>query len=382
MRRVAYLTGTRADFGLMKDTLRAIDACPRFELTVLVTGQHLATEHGLTAREVIESGLDHVLLPAVPMTGQDGLEMASGVAEQMGFIAGALQTLTPDILLLLGDRGEMLAGAWAALFLGIPCAHFHGGERSGTVDDPMRQAITALCQYHFPATTHARERLIRMGEVESSIFLLGAPGLDELRNFRPDAGLLDRLGLTGEGPLLSVLFHPVVQDADLAAAQASVLIEEVARIGGTAVVFAPNSDAGSAAIRDFYADARIRYAERGTTHPTQFHWVTHLSRADYLSLIAQSDVLIGNSSSGIIEAASLKTPTVNVGDRQLMRDRNASVFDCEIAPQPLREALASALTFEGPFENIYYHGGCASQIVRYLEDLPAEPTAIKKKFRY
>ena len=382
MRRIAYLTGTRADFGLMAETLHAIDAHPHFDLILLVTGQHLAVEHGLTAREVIDSGLRHTLLPAVPMTGHDGVEMASSVTEQMGHIVNALHSLSPDIVLLLGDRGEMLAGAWASLLLGIPCAHFHGGERSGTVDDPMRQAVTALCQYHFPATPGARHRLIQAGEIEESIFLLGAPGLDALRNFTPDPGVLSRFGPAGERPLFSVLFHPVVQDADQAAVQASILIDEIARIGGRAVVFAPNSDAGSAAIRHFYANAQSRYIRPDSEYPTHFHWVKHLSRGDYLSLVAQSDVLVGNSSSGIIEAASLNTPTVNIGDRQLMRERNTSVFDCEIAPQAIRQALASALAFRGPFENIYDRGGCASQIVDCLMKLTLRPVAIKKKFRY
>lgn len=382
MRKIAYLSGTRADFGLMTDVLRAIDADADFHLTLLVTGQHLAAEHGYTAREIVDSGFDHVLLPPVAMTGEDGMEMAVGVAEQMGHIAHVLRTLSPDLLLLLGDRGEMLAGAWAALFLGIPCAHFHGGERSGTVDDPMRQAITGLCQYHFPATPGAAQRLARMGEREEAIFLLGAPGLDALRGFTPDPTLPERLALAGEGPLLSVLFHPVVQDMAQAQAQAAILIDQIARIPGRAVVFAPNSDAGSAAIRDCYAAARQRYAQPDAGHPMQFRWLTHLSRSDYLSLIAHSDLLIGNSSSGIIEAASLGTPTVNIGDRQAMRERNTSVFDCEIAPEAIGAAIDAALAFAGPFTNIYDQGGCAPQIAGCLKGLPLGPAATKKKFSY
>ena len=382
MRRIAYLTGTRADFGLMAETLRAIDADPDLDLTLIVTGQHLAAEHGYTAREVAESGFDHLLLPPVAMPGEDGMEMAIGVAEQMRHISDALHSRPFDLLLLLGDRGEMLAAAWAALFLGIPCAHFHGGERSGTVDDPMRQAITGLCQYHFPATPGAQQRLIRMGEVEESIFLLGAPGLDAIRTFTPDQTLCERLGLTGAGPLLSVLFHPVVQDMDQAAGQADVLIDRIARMEGQAVVFAPNSDAGSAAIRDFYAVARARHESAAADSLMHFHWLTHLSRDDYLSLIAHSDLLIGNSSSGIIEAASLGTPTVNIGDRQAMRERNASVFDCAISPEAIDRAIESALAFAGPFTNIYDQGGCAPRIAACLKQLPLSPAQKKKKFSY
>ncbi|WP_226635045.1 UDP-N-acetylglucosamine 2-epimerase [Brevundimonas poindexterae] len=382
MRKIAYLSGTRADFGLMTEVLRAIDADPGLDLTVLVTGQHLADEHGYTAREIIDSGFAHLLLPSVPMTGEDGIEMAVGVARQMESIAESLRKLSPDLLLLLGDRGEMLAGAWAALFLGIPCVHFHGGERSGTVDDPMRQAITGLSQFHIPATPGARDRLIRMGERPQNIFLLGAPGLDALRTFTPDRSVIDRLKLDGAGPLLSVLFHPVVQDLDQAETQAEVLIDQIARVPGRAVVFAPNSDAGSASIRDCYAAARKRYAQPDAAHPMRFHWVTHLSRRDYLSLLACSDLLIGNSSSGIIEAASLATPTVNIGDRQAMRERNASVFDCEITPDAIRAAIDSALAFTGPFENLYDQGGCADQIAGCLTQLSLGARATKKQFSY
>ena len=382
MRKIAYITGTRADFGLMTEVLRAIDADPVFDLSIIVTGQHLAANHGYTASEVVKSGLDHLLLPPITMAGIDGMEMAIGVSEQMRHISEALRTLKPDLLLLLGDRGEMLAGAWAALYLGIPCAHFHGGERSGTVDDPMRQAITGLSQFHFAATLGARERLIRMGERAEAVFLVGAPGLDAIREFEPDPTALERMGMMGNGPLILILFHPVVQDMAKAAAQAAIVLDQVAKLEGRAVVFAPNSDAGSAAIRDYYKEARHRYVRPSATHPMRFHWVTHLSRNEYLSLLAQSDVLIGNSSSGIIEAASLGTPVVNVGDRQAMRERNSSVFDCAIEPGPITDAIQNALDFTGPFTNLYDQGGCAPRVINYLKQVPMGCAEIKKKFSY
>ena len=382
MRKIVYLTGTRADFGLMSETLSAIDTAPHYDLTVLVTGQHLAADYGDTAREIIASGLNHHLLPAVAMRGEDGAEMAHGVAEQMHHITDFLKAERPDLLLLLGDRGEMLAGAWAALFLGIPCLHFHGGERSGTVDDPMRQAISALCQYHAPATPQARERLLRMGEVADCIFLLGAPGLDGIRRYKPDHSIIERLALQGDGPLICVLFHPVVQDMDLAADQASTVLESIASIKGRSVVFAPNSDAGSAAIRDCYAAFRARSGAASGSDAMQFHWVTHLGRDDYLSLLASADVLLGNSSSGIIEAASLGTPTVNVGDRQAMRERNACVFDCDFDSASIRAALDMALACSGQFENLYDQGGCASRIVQCLDNLPWSSSVPKKAYSY
>lgn len=381
MIKLAYLSGTRADFGLIENTLKALDADTAIDLTVIATGQHMDARFGETYKDIEASGLMLQCLPQQPLTGADGMEMAQSIAQQTSEITTALAALKPDLLLVLGDRGEMLAAAIAGLYLGIPCAHFHGGERSGTVDDQIRQAITTLAHIHLPATPKAQERLITLGEMPQNIHMLGAPGLDHIRTVSPDSTIRTRMDLAADSTVFTVLFHPVVQDADKAAAQARTLIDALKLLPAEVVVFAPNSDSGSAAISDVYYQARQALAQ-SVDHHAKFHWITHLQRDDYLSLLATSAALVGNSSSGIIEAASLQTPTVNLGDRQNMRERNPSVFDADITPAAIAQAIDAACAYSGPFTNVYDQGGCAEQIVACVKNLLLDASVLKKTFSF
>lgn len=381
-RVVTYLTGSRADFGLMERALRAIHVAPDLTLDILATGQQLSEKHGLTVCDAEATGMPVRRLEAVPMEGTDGLEMGQSVALQMHAITAALAANRPDLLIVLGDRGEMVAGALAAVFLGIPIAHFHGGERSGTVDDQLRRAISAVAQFHFPATPGARERLLAMGELDDHVFQLGAPGLDAIRDFVPEPpqSLRAAMRLAPEGRLITCVYHPVVQDADLAACQVRALLDALAAQDADVVVMAPNSDAGSAEIAAVYQNAR-QQAPR-LDRPARLHFLTHLKRDRYLSLLAASDLLVGNSSSGIIEAASLSTAVVNVGDRQAHRERGPSVFDCLPEVNAIVKAIDAALAYDGPFHNVYDGGGVAERLPRILSQLDLSRNIIKKRYTY
>lgn len=199
-RRLVYLSGTRADFGLMQASLRRIAATPGLSLQVAVTGMHLSAAHGNTIQEIRATGLPICAEIPLDMSTRTASSMAIGVADCLRGMTQLLEAEKPDFLLLLGDRGEMLAGAIAALHVGIPCVHIHGGERSGTVDEPVRHAISKLSSYHLVATPGSRERLVRMGEDEARIFVIGAPGLDGLAELGAMARLdcLQALGLSGQ----------------------------------------------------------------------------------------------------------------------------------------------------------------------------------------
>ena len=381
--KITYLSGTRADFGLMQQSLQALHADSNIMLEVLATGQHLDPTYGNTIKDIAASGLTVVAMGSLKMVGKTGAEMAQAVATQIQQITAHLTESRPDLLVLLGDRGEMVAAGLAAVFLGVPVAHFHGGDRSGTVDDQLRQVITSLSHYHFPATPGAKSRLLRMGEIETHIHMLGAPGLDEIRGFNPEGDLHTRLGIDPNKPLATVLFHPVVQDAELASLQAQTLLEALSEgfDEGTVVVLAPNSDAGSAQIAAYYQQARERLMGQGASK-LKFVWLTHLPRQSYLSLIAHSDLLVGNSSAGVIEAASLKTPVVNVGDRQNGRERNDSIFDCDITGPEIAKAIARALAYRGDFHNLYDQGGCAARLPDIINTLNLSPAILKKKLSF
>ena len=375
MRRILYITGTRADFGLMRSTLKRIHATEGLSLSLLVTGMHLDSHYGETVREIEASGLPIAAKVPVTLRSDDGAVMARAIGQELLGMADIMKQERPDLVLLLGDRGEMLAGAIAALHLNIPVVHLHGGERSGTVDEPVRHAISKLAHYHFTATTGARERLIRMGERAEHIFVTGAPGLDGLVEAvrRGRTELADKMAFDPELPIALAIFHPIVQQVDEAADQAVILLDALAAIPGLqALLMMPNADAGGEAIREVMQQTKGR-----------FKTLLHLPRADFIDWMAAVDVMVGNSSSGIIEAASFGTPVVNVGDRQLGRERSANVRDVPVMREAIKEALHTALA-EGRKEvvNVYGNGRASERIVDLLATLPIGPELLLKSNVY
>ena len=381
MKRVLYLTGSRADFGLMHSTLHQIAAHPALALSLAVTGMHLSPAYGETVHEVEQSGLDIVATIPVDIENRSAAGMARALAQTLDGMTDALAQAQPDVLLLLGDRGEMLAGALAALHLGITVAHLHGGERSGTVDEPMRHAISKLAHWHFVSTQESRERLIRMGERAEHIWVTGAPSLDDLPRLPiSDAEETARaLGLDPARPYLMVLFHPVVQQAADAASQSGALIDGLHMALSEqseplqVLWLAPNSDAGSRAIVDAVQNAGL----------PGWRWLTHAPRARYLAALRHSLALVGNSSSGIIEAASFGTPVLNIGLRQHQRERNANTLDCDTDAQAIATGLRQQLS-HGRFKaaNVYGDGRAGERITTLLAAQPLDANLLLKSNSY
>lgn len=377
MRHVCYVSGTRADFGLMRRTLEAVHAAADLRLSIVATGMHLDERYGLTVRDIEAAGLP--VAATLPMDGSGeptGSAMARDISRMLARMVDAFERLRPDLVLLLGDRGEMLAGAIAALHLNISIAHVHGGERSGTIDESVRHAISKLSHFHFAATAQSRERLVRMGEAPAQVFVTGAPGLDGIVQDAgiPRADLLAGQRFDPARPVAILVFHPVVQEAAEGGRVATLLLNRLLRQGFQVLALRPNSDAGSAAVRAAldrqagHADVRV---------------ITHLGRNAFLSWLAAADVMVGNSSAGIIEAASFGLPVVNVGSRQNLRERNANVVDVESLAQAVDDALARVRR-QGrlPRQNVYGDGQAAGRIVELLRTLPLDPSILAKANAY
>lgn len=376
MRKITYVTGTRADFGLMQNTLQAIHQHFDLTLSLLVTGMHLLPAYGETWQEIERVGLTISAKVPVNLTGGSGQEMANALGNQVIAFTRALQSDRPDLLLLLGDRGEMLAGAIAALHLNIPIVHIHGGELSGTVDESIRHAISKLAHYHFTATEKSRERLIRMGEKSEHIVVTGAPGLDEIYTIKmlEKAPLYAAYDLSSNKHLLLVLFHPVVQQVNEAAKQARELLEAAVESAMQVLVIMPNADAGGNSISQVIDEFQ---------HRQQIKVAVHVPRQEFLSLVSYAEVLAGNSSSGIIEAASLGTPVVNVGGRQNCRERNANVIDVGFEKTELLSAIIRAESMKGgQWENVYGKGDAFKRIVDALLNLDLSPRVLEKVNAY
>lgn len=372
MRRVCYISGTRADFGLMRSTLLAVRDHADLELSVIATGMHLSPVFGSTVDEIEATGLRIIARVAVPLEPATGATMARNIGVMLGAFVDALEVDRPDIILLLGDRGEMLAGALAGLHLNIPVVHIHGGERSGTVDEPVRHAISKLSHLHFTATREARERLIRMGEREDTVHVTGAPGLDGLA----EAALPDRAtialghGLDPDRPFALMVYHPVLQEAVTAADDTRRILKALSDAGLQSLALMPNADAGSDGVRTALIEAG---SAAGLTV------LTHLARPDFIAAMARADVMIGNSSAGIIEAASFGTPVLNVGPRQNLRERNSNIVDVPSTDKALAEGLAGLLAGgRYPAQNLYGDGRAAARIAGLLATVSLDAALLMK----
>lgn len=378
VRRVRYISGTRADFGLMRRTLQAVRDHAALEVSVIATGMHLSPAHGNTVREIEAAGLE--IAARIPFSQEPatGATMARGIGVMIGAFVDALEVDRPDILLVLGDRGEMLAGALAAIHLNLPVAHVCGGERSGTVDEPVRHAISKLSHLHFAATEGARERLVRMGEAPEHIHVVGAPGLDGL-NDRPPADrgqIARRQGLDPNRPIALMVYHPVLQEAARAEADMTLLIDALLAAGCQILALAPNADAGS--------DGVLK-ALKQAVGQTDVQLRTHLPREDFLDVLAIADLMVGNSSSGITEAASFGTPVLNVGRRQNLRERNANTTDVEIEPIAIASGIRDLLAHgRYPVQNVYSlpGGTAAARIAHHLTQVVIDDALLMKVNRY
>jgi UDP-hydrolysing UDP-N-acetyl-D-glucosamine 2-epimerase len=340
-RRIAVITGTRADYGLLYWLIHDLHASPDFELQLIVTGMHLMPEFGHTVEVIERDGF--------PIAARVDLDLhsdaAKAVARAMGVgmigFADAFARLAPEYVVILGDRFEMLAAAAAAFVQRIPIVHIHGGEvTEGALDEGFRHAITKLAALHFTAAEPYRRRVIQMGELPERVFTVGAPGLDHLtRTPLLDRAELERaLGFALAPQTFLVTFHPATLDAEDVASQCRALLTALDAFPAAHIVFTlPNADPGGRAIIPLLED----YVAR---HPARCRLFASLGQVRYLSLLREASVVIGNSSSGIIEAPSVGTATVNIGDRQRGRLRAASVIDCGPRAAEIEAAIRQALS--------------------------------------
>ena len=373
-RRVVYLSGSRADFGLMQSTLQ--QAAAVVDLSVAVTGMHLDARFGHTVDDIRASGLRLCGEVPVDVHTRSPESMAAAVGVCLQGVSHLLAAVKPDVLVLLGDRGEMLAGAIAALHLGIVTLHLHGGERSGTVDEPVRHAVSKLCTYHGVATEGSRERLVHMGENPAHVQVTGAPGLDGLTALAAmsDEAFRAAVGLPRTKPFGLVLFHPVVQQANDAYVQTVALGHAIQAVGLPVLWLEPNADAGSLGV--------LQALDESSLPPGSVR-LRHLPRPLFCAAMRHAAVVLGNSSAGIIEAASFGTPVVNIGQRQQLRERNRNVVDAVANTFGISAALQAAL-LQGrwPCENVYGDGRAGERIASLLATLSLNTAVLEKANTY
>lgn len=381
-RKISVLTTSRADYGLLYWLIEGIRRDKALSLQLIVTGSHLSKAFGYTLGQIRKDGFRPAAL--VPLLPKDdsGLAAATALARGTEGFAKAFARLKPDILVMLGDRLELLSAASAAVALRVPIAHIHGGESSeGVLDEQVRHAVSKLSHLHFTAAQPYRRRLLQMGEDPRRVFNVGAPGLEYIRktNFLGRAELERRIGLPLSSPLALVTLHPgtLAQNGKPDRTLES-LLGAVDRADLRAVFTYANADAGGRSLNKRIESYVARRKDRAAA-------VASLGQQGYLSLMRLCDVVVGNSSSGIIETPALKRPTVNIGGRQDGRLRAPSVIDCPGTPAAIAKALARALspgfrrtrcTGKSP----YGAGGVASRIIRVLKSTPLGSGLLRKSF--
>lgn len=380
MRKILYISGTRADYGLIQSTLRNIDNHPELKLEIIATGMHLMEEFGTTVNEIRKDRFTYHTIEATHKKDERG-SMVEFIGVLLQKLSLKITEINPDIILVLGDRGEMLAGAIAGAYLGIPVAHIHGGEISSTVDDFTRHAITKLAHIHFPATELSAERIIKMGEPEETVFVVGAPGLDSILYERliESEKIADIYGLDLSRPIVVIIQHPVSMEIEYAQNQIRQTLDAVVDLKFQTIVIYPNADAGG---------RRMIEIINSYEHNPNIKAYKNIQRKEYLSLLKVASVLVGNSSSGIIEASSFKLPVVNIGTRQKGRERGENVIDADYENGDIKSKIFMCLYDENfkqkvkNCNNPYGNGKAGEKITEILCSININEKLLQKKMSY
>lgn len=339
-RRICVVTGSRAEYGLLYWLMREIMSDPKLELQVVVTGMHLSPAFGLTVSEIERDGMPIVARVEMQLSSDTSVGMTKSLGLGLLGFADAFDRLRPDLVVVLGDRYEILAASLAAALQGIPIGHVCGGEvTSGAVDDWIRHSITKAAWLHFVGAESYRSRVIQLGEDPDRVFNVGGPGLDSIRRLQLlslDA-LSNYLGLSLDKPLFLVTYHPAtLGDIDPRFAFQEVLYALEAFPDAKVVMTKPNADAGGYKLGDMAEDWC-------SANEARARCVTSMGQLRYLSLMKYCNVVVGNSSSGIIEAPALKVATVNIGSRQEGRLKADSIIDCADDRYAIQAAIAKAM---------------------------------------
>lgn len=377
-KKVCIITATRAEYGILKPLILKLKSLPELETSLVVTGSHLSESQGYTCREIERDGIEISARIPINAEGNTSYDITRTQACALLEFGRYFQEEKPNLLVVLGDRTEILAFCGAAMNEHIPIAHIHGGELTqGAIDDNIRHAVTKMSYLHFASTEVYRRRIIQMGEEPERVFNVGALGVENILQekllSRPE--LAEQAGFPAEKDYAVVTFHPVTLEPGEAETQVRELFQAMeSRPNLFYLITKANADAGGEAIN--------AYMERKTSGHSNMKLVASLGMKRYLSAVKYARFVLGNSSSGIIEVPALGVPTVNIGDRQKGRIMADSIINCGSDCQSIRRAMTQALEMKtGTYRNPYGDGTTSEQIARIIKSfLEKEPINLKKTF--
>ncbi|MEA3321198.1 MAG: UDP-N-acetylglucosamine 2-epimerase [Bacillota bacterium] len=378
--KVIAVTGTRADYGIYHPILKQLEADPTFDLNLIVTGMHLSPFYGNTIDEIRKDGFKIASTVDILLQGSSSANMSKSVGLGILGMTQVFESIEPDLVLALGDRGEMLSAAIAASHMNIALAHLHGGEVSGSIDESVRHAISKFAHIHFPATTKSSYRLEKMGEEFWRIHTVGAARLDSIlkADLPSIKNVKKKYHLNFNGNYYLLVFHPVTTEIGQIRKQIQTIFNVLLEEDMHFIVIKPNSDAGNEEILSFYEEH---------SHNHKISFVTNFNHLDYLTVLKNSSSLIGNSSSGIIEAASFRVPVINIGERQKGRERSGNVIDTSYDYNDIKNSIKHMKTEEFKKKlqysnNVYGDGKTSERIAEILKGISFNEKLFKKRLSY
>lgn len=382
-RKICVVTGTRAEYGLLQSPIEHIDATNGLQLQVVATGMHLSPQYGNTYEEIEADGFEIDRKVDMLLDADSGFSMAKSTGIGIMGLAETFRDLDPDIVVILGDRDEPLAAGIAAAHMNIPVAHIHGGDVmvGAIIDDSIRYALTKFSHIHFPASEASAERIARLGEEKWRINVSGAPGVDAItaKEYEPPDKVREALGIDPNRKIILCVQHPVTTQPDQAGEQMQITLDAIEPLDAQTVLIYPNSDAGGKEM-----------IETIENHPSREEMLVfkNLSRSRYLGLMDTADVMVGNSSSGIIEAPSLDLPVVDIGLRERRRQRASSTKSVDHNREEIRQAVETGLYDEKrqqeakSCENPYDYGGAGDRIAEFLSEVTIDDRLMRKNITY
>lgn len=379
-KKIAVLASSRATYGYKRNIIGLIDKSEKLELQLIVTGMHLLKEYGYSIREIEKDGYPIAAKVDMSIGGGTTSSWTKSLGVEIQSLVQVFDMLSPDLLLVTGDRAEMFGGAITAAYMNIPIAHIQAGDVSGHIDGNVRHAITKLSHIHFPSCQDSADRVANLGEEPWRIFNVGAPQLDDIVRGEKlsKEQLFEIIGFDLNEETLMMVQHPVLVEQQDTTSQIIETLEAIKECGKNTIIIYPNIDSGN----DEIIQAINKYEK--LPHIKAFK---NLDRNVYISLLASVSVLVGNSSSGILEASSFKLPVVNIGNRQRGRMQAKNIINSETNRKEIKAAIDKCLSEEfitsiQDCENPYGDGYSSERIVKVLEELDYDERLIDKRITY
>ena len=377
-KKICVVTGSRAEYGLLKKTMQLIESSKALDLQLIVTGTHLSDEHGKTISHIIDDGFTPDFAIDILDGNPSDLATTNAISRIISKLPNFLEALNPDLLLVLGDRFEVFGAVVAALIHKVPVAHIHGGEvTEGAFDESLRHSITKMSHIHFTSTKAHKSRVEQLGEDPKKVFDVGAPGIEAIKSLEllSMRSVQELIGIPFKEKNYLITFHPETLENSLSPKkQINNLLRCLENEENASFIFTKaNADPGGNIVNEEIKKFVEQNPDRASLHPS-------LGQLNYLSTMKFSSAVIGNSSSGIIEAPSLKVPVINIGSRQAGRTKSINVINCENSIPEILNAFDHLSSFNvDSIDNPYDGGNTSEMIIKIIEDISLD-SILKKKF--